>query len=329
MPVFNAVGTLSRAVGSVQNQTCQHWELIAIDDGSTDGSGDWLEARARTDPRLRVLRQPHRGLVAALTVGTAAARGDFVARMDADDESLPERFAAQTRYLEDHPPVGVVGSLVEQAPESSTGAGYAVYVEWLNSLVTTEEIGQARFIEAPFAHPSVMFRRRLLDQHDGYRAGDFPEDYELWLRWLEAGVSMAKVPRLLLRWHDSPGRLSRTDARYADRAFYQLKAGYLAQWLKRHLLPGQRLFVWGAGRVTRRRAEWLEARVPIDAYIDIDPRKQGRRHGNARVMGPEAIPPTGEVFVVGYVANRGARTLQRQYLVERGYVEGRDFLFAA
>ena len=69
-----------------------------------------------------------------------------------------------------------------------------------------------------------MFRRELVARHGGYRAGDFPEDYELWLRWLDAGVRMAKVPRPLLTWHDSTGRLSRTDARYDPEAFFRLKA---------------------------------------------------------------------------------------------------------
>src|SRR2546425_6870649 len=102
-----------------------------------------------------------------------------------------------------------------------------------------------------------MFRRELLNKHGGYREGDFPEDYELWLRWLDAGVTMAKVPRVLLTWNDAPERLSRTDRRYDVEAFYRCKAFYLARWLKRHVDASRPLLVWGAGRPTRKRAEHL------------------------------------------------------------------------
>jgi glycosyltransferase involved in cell wall biosynthesis len=95
LPVWNARATLPRAVASLRAQTLADWGLLAVDDGSTDGGGGWLERAAAADePRLRVLRRPHAGLVAALNAGLAAARGELVARMDADDECHPERLAA-------------------------------------------------------------------------------------------------------------------------------------------------------------------------------------------------------------------------------------------
>ena len=232
LPTFNALATLPRAVASLRAQTFRDWELLVVDDGSTDGSADWLRTEAAREPRLKVISQPHAGIVPALNGGLAEARGEFVARMDADDESLPERLAEQVAWLDAHPDTGVVGALVEFAGDRTTSAGYALHVDWLNSVVSPEQIALNRFVEAPFAHPSVMFRRGLAARHGGYRDGNFPEDSELWLRWLEAGVRMAKVPRVLLRWHDPPARLSRTDPRYDVEAFYRLKAEYLARWLR-------------------------------------------------------------------------------------------------
>jgi glycosyltransferase involved in cell wall biosynthesis len=340
LPVWNAAATLARAVASIRQQTISDWELIAVDDGSTDGSRNLLDAAAKSDGRVRVLTQPHRGIVAALNVGLEAARGGCIARMDADDEAHPERLAEQVDFLERDPTVGVVSCLVEYGGNRRAQAGYALHVDWINSLVSPEQIALNRFIESPFAHPSVMFRRELADRHGAYREGDFPEDYELWLRWLDAGVRMAKVPRTLLTWHDPPARLSRTAARYGTEAFYRLKAEWIARWLKagrekerraQRSRPTTRpVIVWGAGRLTRRRAEHLLAHgVRIAGYIDIDPKKIGRKVGGLPVIALTEVPPRGEIFVLGYVASRGARELARATLTNLGYAEGRDFLMCA
>ena len=267
-------------------------------------------------------------LVAALNGGLAEARGEFVARMDADDESLPERLAEQVAWLDAHPDTGVVGALVEFAGDRTTSAGYALHVDWLNSVVSPEQIALNRFVEAPFAHPSVMFRRGLAARHGGYRDGNFPEDSELWLRWLEAGVRMAKVPRVLLRWHDPPARLSRTDPRYDVEAFYRLKAEYLARWLQAHVPTERQFLVWGAGRTTRKRVKLLEAHgITVTAYVDVDPHKHGQSRAGHFVLAPEQVPP--DAFHLGYVGKHGAREWCREFLTKGGCVEGRDFLFAA
>jgi hypothetical protein len=147
---------------------------------------------------------------------------------------------------------------------------------------------------------------------------------------MERGVLMAKVPRVLLTWNDTESRLSRTDSHYAPEAFYRCKAVYLARWLQTHV-PGSRpILVWGAGRPTRKRAEYLVPYgVEIAGYIDIDPGKIGQHLQGREVIAPGNLPPSRECFVLGYVAKRGARELARACLEKAGYVEGRDFLMAA
>lgn len=328
LPVRNAAATIARAVGSVQAQTLRDWELVVVDDGSSDGTRAWLRSAAPGEARIRLIEQPALGLVPALNAGLVAARGRFVARMDADDACHPERLAAQVAWLEANPGAGLVSCLVGFGGDRAASAGYALHVDWLNTLVAPEAIVLNRFIESPFAHPSVMFRRELVARHGGYRDGDFPEDYELWLRWLDAGVVMGKVPRELLTWHDAPGRLSRTDPRYDPEAFFRMKAEYLAK----HLRRSGRLeaWIWGAGRPTRKRAAHLAAHgLRIAGYIDVDVKKTGKRVGGVPVIGPDELPPPGRVFVLGYVAKRGVRELTRAELTGRGYAEGRDFLMGA
>lgn len=329
MPCYNAAATVERALVSLSVQTYKKVGIVVIDDGSDDGTAAILAAHAQRDGRIRVIRQEHAGIVAALNTGLGAARGELIARMDADDESHPERLARQVAFLAAHPGTGVVGCGVKYAGGAGE-RGYAEHVRWLNSLHTAEEISLNRFRESPLAHPGVMFRRALVAAHGGYRDGDFPEDYELWLRWLECGVRMACVKEELLVWHDSPRRLSRIDARYRPEAFYRLKASYLGRWLARHNRHHPRVIIGGAGRVTRRRAELLvEHGVEIAAYADIDRRKIGRRYGTAPVIGMEEIPGAAECFVVPYVGTRGAAAAWQAFLEAHGFVAGRSYILAA
>ena len=123
LPVRNAAATIGRAIASIRTQTWREWELIAVDDGSTDDTPGLLAALAREEPRLRVLTLPARGIVAALEAGLAVARGEFIARLDADDEALPERLAEQAAFLTapENRAIGLVGCLVEFGGDARVG----------------------------------------------------------------------------------------------------------------------------------------------------------------------------------------------------------------
>jgi glycosyltransferase involved in cell wall biosynthesis len=330
MPVRNAAAALKSAADSIRAQTFRRWELLVVDDGSEDATVACAAELAAADPRIRVMPRDHHGIAAALNHGLAEARGDLIARMDSDDISHPERLEEQAAFLSSNPDIGVVGCGVTYAGVPGTrGAGYALHVSWLNTLHTPEQIALNRFIESPLAHPAAMFRRELVCMHGGYREGPFPEDYELWLRWMDAGVRVASIPRELLVWNDSPLRLSRTDPRYGADAFYGLKADYLARAVGR-TGHGRAVWIWGAGRPTRRRAGLLECHgVEIAGYIDIDPKKWGRVIAGRPVASPSAMPGPEEAMVLVYVGTRGARDYIRSQLTPRGYVEGRDFWVAA
>lgn len=330
MPVYNAAETLPAALESVMAQTDPAWELVAIDDGSEDASWTVLQTYARRDGRIRPIRTPHRGLVAALNLGVAVSAAPLIARLDADDLCRPERLARQRGHLEARPEVGLVGCHVEFGGDPVRSAGYARHVAWTNTLTTHEAIAGGRFVESPIVHPSVMYRRELLARLGPYRAGDFPEDYELWLRWLEAGVRMEKVPEPLLVWRDGPGRLSRTDRRYAETAFFRVKAGYLARWLARHNRHHPEIVLWGAGRITRQRAGPLAREgIVVRAFVDIDPRKVGRRIDGRPVIAPDGLPRAGTAFVVSYVSSAGAREQIARTLDAAGYRAGVDYVLAA
>jgi len=330
MPTRNAAETIEDAVESIQAQTLSAWELTAVDDGSTDGTIEILRSAAARDPRIRVFSNPGRGIVAALNFGLRQARGRLIARMDADDQALPERLARQAAWLKSRPGTGAVGCRVRYGGDARRARGLALYVAWSNRLTAAEDILRERFVESPLVHPSVMFRRELIESCGAYAAGDFPEDYELWLRWMAAGVRIEKVPEALLVWNDRQERLSRSDARYRSEAFFRLKARYLAPIARKAAAGGREIWIWGAGRLARRRAAMLEAEgVPIAGYVDVDPRKIGHRIRGRPVVGPEELPEPSRALAISYVAKRGARQDIRNLLMAKGFCEARDFWMAA
>lgn len=335
LPVHNAVETVRTAVESLEAHHLHAAspgivEVIAVDDGSSDGSRKLLEALAAMHPWLHVLPQRHGGIVKALNAGLDAARGRYIARMDADDVSLPGRLAAQREYLDANPDIGVVGGSVEFGGDRVASRGYALHVDWLNSLATPEDISLARFIESPVAHPSVMFRRTLVERHGGYSDGEFPEDYELWLRWMDAGVRFGRIDAPVLRWNDPHERLSRTDPRYGIETFYDVKARALARWLERENRHHPEVIIWGSGRNTRLRVQPLQAQgVEVLAWVDVDPRKVDREIHGIPVIFPDEIPEPGRCFIIPYVGTRHAREQICTWLTRRGYRLGVDFIPAA
>jgi len=139
-----------------------------------------------------------------------------------------------------------------------------------------------------------MWRKETADKYGMYTDGDFPEDYELWLRWLDAGVKIVKIPNFVFKWYDSDTRLTRTDPRYRDKAFYEIKSKYLAKWLKKNNPHHPKVVVWGASRISRLRSKIIEKfEVEIINYIDIS----NKRSLDKKIINYKNIPSPNEIFV--------------------------------
>lgn len=325
LPFRNATKSLEEAVLSILDQSFTDFELLLVDNHSEDGSSRIAQQLAEADARINLLYEPQPGIVNALQRGLDHALAPYIARMDADDVAYPQRLSSQYDFLQKHPQVGVLASQVDFEGHKEA-KGLRTYVKWSNHLLSHDQLLLNRFVDAPLVHPTVMFRKGLLDQHGGYRSGDFPEDFELWLRWMEAGVRFEKIDRALLCWRDHPDRLTRCSVRYRPEAFYQVKAYYLNHWLIQHNPFYPEVVIWGGGRKSRQRAALLEEQGGvIKAYLDIRADKTSTRP----CIHYLDIAPPGHYFVVSYVANRGQREKIREFLIGRGYVEGINFLLAA
>jgi GT2 family glycosyltransferase len=329
LPFRHAADTATAALESVLAQEGElALEVVAIEDRADPGTRAAVARVAAGDRRVRIVRAGagETGIAAALRAGLSEARGQLIARMDADDLCRAGRLAAQVEALARDPRLGAVGTRVAGFPAGALGTGMQLYIEWQNRLVTAEDHAREIFIESPLCHPSVMIRRRALEEVGPWRDLDGPEDYDLWLRLDAAGWGLVKVPAVLLDWRHAPGRATFADPRYRREAFRELKAPHLA---RRVAALGRPLAVWGAGRTGKRLARALGAcGVRARRFVDVAPARIGGVARGAPIVAPDRLELGQETIVVA-VSARGARDEIRAHLIGAGFVEGDDFLCAA
>lgn len=309
LPVRDAGPWLAASLASLWRQTLRDFEVIAVDDGSADGSGERLDREAARERRLHVVHTPPRGLPAALNTALGESRAPLVARHDADDLSHRERFALQLEWLRAHHGTDVVGSRVRLFPAGGYGAGMRRWAAWHNSLLTHDAMRHEALIDSPLAHGTALVRRPALEAVGGWRERGWAEDLDLWLRLFDHGTRFAKLPRALYGWRQHAGSSTRTDGRYARERFVELKVDAL----DRGLLAGDRratLVGVGASLATWRAALGVRAGAVVEA-----------RHASAALFRKQAAP-----FVLVFMAPE-ARARWRSCATEAGLKEGRHFVF--
>ena len=340
MPVFNAERTVEPAVRSMLGQRgldASGIEYLVVDDGSTDSTFDLLNRLAAQDSRLRLIRLAHRGLVPALVEGQACCRGEFIARMDADDVAHPDRLATQLELMRSDPRLGLVGTQVRYFPRNRVREGLLYYESWLNSLLdgsdtlsVNQKIQREIFIECPLAHPTFLLRREALENTGGYRdCRNWPEDYDLVLRVVSAGWRLGGAARVLHLWREHGGRASRTDLRYSEESFRSLKIHFL---LETRLAGGRRpVSICGAGPVGKAWLKDLQAEgVTVRCLVEVNPRKIGKRiHGVPVVQAGKLKQLEDPGLILGAVGQKGARESVRASLDPLGFAEGEDYIFVA
>ncbi|MFZ5951006.1 MAG: glycosyltransferase family 2 protein [Candidatus Rifleibacteriota bacterium] len=205
LPVFNGAAFLAQTIDSIISQTFKDWELIAINDGSTDGSEKILREYAAQNPRVRIISRENRGLIYTLNEAVQSARGIWLARIDADDICLPDRIDKQLAWAEKEN-ADLCGGIIERIGQ---GPGHS----WVFPSSTTGIYTWLLFRSA-FAHPTIIIKRDLALKFPYSQEFMHAEDYELWTRLALANVPMTNIPEkvLLYRVHNEQVSTSKKDA---------------------------------------------------------------------------------------------------------------------
>jgi len=323
LPVRNEECYLPAALDSIFRQTYSQWELIAVDDFSYDRTPEILAGAASNDRRVRVVRPSSPGLVNALNAGLAHCRGELVARMDGDDICHSSRLELQASALDADPGIGMVACVFRHFPRNRIRRGMLAYESWQNSLLIHDEIIRDLFVESPFVHSSVMFRKKLVEDVGGYRDMGWAEDYDLWLRLAGLGIRFAKLAETMLFWRERPERATRNLPAYSPESFRACKAHHLS----REFLKGVDVVILAGAGLEGRRWRSVLARegIGVSLWVDVDPRKVGRTLHGAKIVAPEAVKAgLGKMLIT--VGTPGAREGVRKWALDTGFREGVDFL---
>ncbi|NNF21243.1 MAG: glycosyltransferase family 2 protein [Saprospiraceae bacterium] len=320
LPVFNGSHTLGSAIQSILNQSFQDFELVIIDDGSTDNCAQIVNGYS--DKRIRYFQREHEGLAASLNFGISKCRGKYIARMDADDISHIDRLTRQVQFLETKSTVDLVATRVS-CQSSNDNRGLDIYIEWQNNFVSHEEIYLNRFVDSPIIHPSIMARKSAFEKYGYYSTDELPEDFELWLRWLQGGARFEKIKKELLVWNDNPLRLTRSHPYYSKDKFCQTKANYLAKWFQKQFSDSKPdIWILGSGRHVFQRSNWLtHYGLEIKGFVDLESKPSSKR----RIIGYNQISSLENSFFLSYVSDRAGRKNIKNFMKESGYSIGQQF----
>lgn len=220
MGVYNAEEDLKSSIESILNQTYEDFELIIINDGSTDSSREIIEAYAQKDARIHLVNQENMGLTKALNKGIAVSRGKYIARQDADDVSYPHRLKKQIDLMESNEAIVLSGSNCDDLyADGSTG-------EW--GAYAPDELQKVVFLKTPFAHSTIMMRADICKELGGYDENfKTSQDMELWMRFAKKGM-LAMIEEPLIQRKIVAGSISQ------KRRWRQFYDAFKARWKHNH-----------------------------------------------------------------------------------------------
>lgn len=325
MPVYNNEAHLVECLDSILAQTETSWELIAIDDHSTDGSWSILQHYTLKDTRIRPRRNTGpKGIIPALRLALKYSRGSYITRMDAHDLMPVEKLRILKHLLRQHGPSWVATGKVRYFSEEELGDGYRRYERWINSLMDSGRHYEEIYRECVLPSPCWMAYREALLICGGFGREVYPEDYDLAFRFYQHGMRIAASKEVLHLWRDHPGRATRNLLAYAEPAFLSLKLEY---FLKIGRRPASPLILWGAGRKGKETARYLQEEGIHFHWVCNTPSKWGKDIYGIRMQSPEAIMQMDNPQVMVMVAAPDAQPDIKRQLEKWGLAAGNDYFF--
>lgn len=324
MPFKNTAAFLTECLESVIQQEYQNWELLAVDDHSSDNSFVLVDSYAIRDHRIRLLRNTGVGIIEALREAYSNSRGILITRMDSDDIMPRNKLRAMTGNLIRHGPGHLALGKVKYFSDSGISEGYARYEKWLNRLTATGSNFREIFKECPVPSPCWMVFRIDLDRAGAFYQDRYPEDYDLCFRFYEARLKCLASRLILHYWRDYDSRTSRNYPQYSQNYFIEIKLYY---FLKLERKPGRTLAIWGAGFKGKTIAKALIELQHEFIWVCDNPKKIGKQIYGTPLLHYSELTAFLSVQSIITVANAKAQKDIRSYLNARGQQTMTDYYF--
>ncbi|NMH89424.1 glycosyltransferase family 2 protein [Flavivirga algicola] len=324
IPFKNTEAYIEACLTSVLHQTYIHWELIIIDDSSTDSSFSIVEAFAKNDSRIVLLKNQGAGIIDALRLAFKHSKGTYITRMDSDDIMHPTKLGVLVNNLLKHGKQHVALGLVNYFSETGIKEGYKNYEIWLNNLTKTGNNYSEIYKECVIPSPCWMIHRDDLIACNAFNSDRYPEDYDLAFRFYMHHYKCIPCSHVIHDWRDYNSRTSRTHEHYAENHFIDIKLHY---FLELDYNPKKTLVVWGAGNKGKTVAKTLiKKEVPFEWICD-NPNKIGRDiYGN--ILKPfSALETIKNPQSIITVANKEAQIEIKNYMNSLDMKNIYDYVF--
>lgn len=313
MPVKNAAPWLEDCLNSILKQTHQNWELLAVDDGSSDASIELLKRYSILDARIKWSRNKGKGIIDALDVAYHNCNGKFIHRMDADDVMPKDKLEVLKSLLHQHPTAIATGK-VQYFGRNPISAGYKKYEEWINARCDQNDHLEWMYRECVIASPNWLVHRKNIDAIVGFKNLSYPEDYDLVLKWFSLGYRVVPTEKITHYWRDHDARTSRNSPVYDQDSFFKLK---LNHWLKNNYKKDCTTVVVGENNKAQKTMKILTAHDVKYRWLGI----QGKATEHFSVLASIASP---QVLVAVYPPEPQFSTI-KNHLDDLNLRHGQDY----
>lgn len=315
-PFYNPGEYLMECIQSVLEQTYQNWELILVNDLSSDHSPSIADSFAQKDDRIRVLQNTDKGLINALRLAYKNSFGNYITRMDADDIMTPNRLELMIDQLKASGKGHVCVGKVKYFSDKKLGDGYLKYENWLNELTDKEANFSEIYRECSIPSPNFLILRDDFESIGGFDHDTYPEDYDLAFRMYEHHMKVCSVNEVTLQWRDHPTRSTRTQDQYQPLTFIPLK---VTCFLKIDRDYEKQLVLWGAGTKGK-----LIAKELINQGVDFkwttnNPKKIGKDIYNKILVDSTAFDQENSQVIIGISSPIEIDDLLTKYQRMEGY----------
>lgn len=324
VPFKNTAQYLPECLDSIIAQTHKNWEILAVNDHSTDNSLGILKSYAKKDNRIKVFGNTGKGIIPALQLAYKNSNGEFITRMDSDDIMVSNRLEVMFNDLKSYGKGHVSVGQVRYFSHRGISDGYSRYEKWLNGLTAKGTNYSEIYKECVIPSPCWMTHMDDFKRAGGFDSNRYPEDYDLTFRFYEHQLKVIPCKQVLLHWRDYDTRTSRTHEHYAQNYFLDIKLFY---FLELDHQPKRPLVIWGAGFKGKKIAKnLLEEKITFTWLCD-NPKKINKKIYGQELNHFSKLEQLKNPQSIITVANEGAQLEIKKYLTGLNQNTMEDFYF--